>query len=106
LYLVAQVAAAQAVQQTEVLEQLTLAAAVVGALETQEELLRVGLAVQALLLFLTLALNVAQAAQSHQAVATPFIHLQHLARTPHKDYHGTFCKSSRRKSDASHCCRT
>jgi hypothetical protein len=60
-------------------------------------------AVQVLLSFLTLAHNEAQAAQSHLAVATLFIHLQPLAHTPLKDNYEQLCKSFKRFGFRSHC---
>jgi len=78
-------------QITEVLEQLTLVAAVAAA-TTPPEL--VVLAAPALLSSVTLATNVALAARSHRLVDTPTTHLHRPARLQHKEnLNGTFCKS-------------
>jgi hypothetical protein len=78
LVLAVQVVAVQVVelQQAELLA-LQILAAAVALVELQME--AVAQVAQAYLLFLTLAHKEAQVAQSHQAVATPSIHLHHQA---------------------------
>jgi hypothetical protein len=88
-------------QQLELQVQLIRAAVVVEVLTRQTQ--RVVQVARVLLLFPTLAHNEAQAARLHLAVDTPFTLLLRLAHLPHKENHGTFCKSIRRKSYASHC---
>jgi hypothetical protein len=75
--LVAAVMAVRLVALTALLEQLTQVVVAVQ-VTTQEVVVILEQAVQASLSFHTLAHKEAQAAQSHQAVATPFIH-SHLA---------------------------
>jgi hypothetical protein len=80
LVLAVQVVVAQVVelQQAELLALQTSAAAVALVELLMEAVAQV---VLAYLSFPTLAHNVAQAAQSHQAVATPFTHSHHQALT-------------------------
>ena len=98
------VAAVQVLQQVLMvhLEQLILAVVVAVLVQILLQAVQVA---QASSLFLTQAHNEAQVVLLHRRVATPSIHLRRLAHIPHKEHHGTFCKSSRRKSNASYCCR-
>jgi hypothetical protein len=83
LVLVVRVAVALAVHLAQMVLLAQLTRAVAGVLAIP--LLMVRQAVRVLSLFLTLAHKEAQAAQSHQAVATLFTHLHHQALTQH-DY--------------------